>query len=77
MGSVVAEDPDGRTVTYAINAGNEDGKFGIDADSGELSVAGALDYELSTSYSLTAKAEDSEEGISEVTVTIEVAEGAG
>ena len=29
VGSVSASDPDRRTVTYAITAGNDDGKFGI------------------------------------------------
>ena len=74
VGSVSAEDPDGRTATYAIAGGNEDGKFEIDAGSGELSMVGELDYESATSYSLTIQAVDSGEEISEVTVTIEVAD---
>ena len=73
-GSVAAEDPEGRTVAYAITAGNEDGKFGIGGDSGELSVAGELDYETETSYSLTVQATDGNGASEEITVDIEVAE---
>ena len=72
VGSTSAEDPDGRTVTYAITAGNEDGKFRIDSTSGRLSVTGELDYETDTSYTLTVQASDSEGETSEVTVSIEV-----
>ena len=72
VGGVSAEDPDGRTVAYAFTAGNEAGRFLIDTASGELSVAAALDYETSTSYTLTVQAEDGYELTSEVTVTIRV-----
>ena len=74
VGSVLASDPDGRTVTYAITAGNDDGKFRIDAVSGEVSVAGALDHDATASYSLTIQASDAEGTTSEVTVVIEVTE---
>ena len=36
---LAAVDPDGDEVTYAITAGNEDGAFAIDADTGEITVA--------------------------------------
>ena len=74
VGKVSAEDPDGRRVTYAITDGNDAGKFEVDADSGELSVAGELDYASASFYSLTVQAGDSGEGTSEVTVTIDVAD---
>ena len=44
------------SVTYAITAGNDAGAFAIDGSSGALSVAGALDYETTTAYSLTVEA---------------------
>ena len=55
MGSVSASDPDGRTVTYAITAGNDDGKFGIDTATGEVSVTGTLGDEAGSPYSLTSR----------------------
>ena len=77
VGSVAAEDPDGRTVTYAITTGNEDGKFQIDSASGELSLADALDYETATSYTLTVRADDGDGATSEITVEVGVAEATG
>ncbi len=47
------------TVSYAITAGNDAGAFQIDAASGALSVAGALDYETTASYALTVTATSS------------------
>ena len=38
VGTVVASDPDGDALTYAITAGNTDGAFAIDAASGALTV---------------------------------------
>lgn len=39
-----AADPDADdTLTYAIAAGNDDGKFGIDSTTGQLTVAGDFD----------------------------------
>ena len=74
VGRVAAEDPDGTTVTYAITAGNGDGKFGINADRGRLSVAGELDYETSPSYSLTLQATDGDGATTDVTVSIGVSD---
>ena len=74
VGDVLAEDPDGTTVTYAITGGNDAGKFGIDSTSGRLSVSGELDHETTSSYSLTVRASDSENATSEVTVTIGVSD---
>ena len=72
VGSVSASDPDGRTVTYAITAGNDDGKFGIDTATGEVSVTGALGDEAGSSYSLTVQASDAEGTTSEVTAVVAV-----
>ncbi|MDE0196098.1 MAG: cadherin domain-containing protein, partial [bacterium] len=56
LGTVSATDPEGGTVTYAITAGNDAGGFAIDAGTGALAVAGVLDYETTSSYSLTVEA---------------------
>ena len=72
VGSVSASDPDGRTVTYAITAGNDDGKFGIDTATGEVSMTGALGDEAGSSYSLTVQASDAEGTTSEVTAVVAV-----
>ena len=74
VGRLAAEDPDGTTVTYAITAGNGDGKFGINADRGRLSVAGELDYKTSPSYSLTLQATDGDWATTDVTVSIGVSD---
>ena len=73
MGGVAAEDPDGRTVAYDITAGNEGGEFEMDSSSGEITVAGELDYVSVASYSLTVQATDGDGEANEVTVWVEVA----
>ena len=60
-------------VTYAITAGNDAAAFALDASAGALTVAGALDYETTASYSLTLSASDAAGGTAAVTVTITVA----
>ena len=59
VGSVRATEPEGGAVSYAITAGNDAGLFQIDAASGRLTVAAALDYETAASYSLTVTASSS------------------
>ncbi len=60
VGRVEASDVDtGQAKTYSITAGNEDGKFAIDSETGELTLAGALDRETTDSYSLTIEVTDS------------------
>ena len=59
VGTVSATDPEGGTVTYALTAGNDAGAFAIDAGTGALTVAGALDYETTTSFNLTVTASSS------------------
>ncbi len=56
VGTVSATDPEGEAVTYTITAGNDAGTFAIDAATGALTVAGALDYETTASHSLTVGA---------------------
>ena len=38
VGTVVASDPDGNNLSYAITAGNIDGAFAINGSSGQISV---------------------------------------
>ncbi len=59
VGMVSATDPDdGDTLSYAITAGNGAGHFAVDGGTGEITVAGALDYETTPSYTLTVEARD-------------------
>ena len=72
VGTVAATDPEGDTVTYAITAGNDAGAFALDASSGALTLAAALDYETTASYSLTVSASDAQSTTATVTVTVTV-----
>lgn len=73
VGTASATDPnESDTLTYSITAGNADGKFAIGESSGVISVAGALDYETASSYTLTVQASDGIEDGSD-TATVEVA----
>ena len=58
VGSVSATDPDGDTLSYAITAGNGAGAFAIDAATGVVSVAAALDFETTPAYSLEVAVSD-------------------
>ena len=72
-GAVSASDPDeGQSVAYSITAGNDAGKFSINAGTGEISVASALDHETASSYTLTVTASDGNGGTDTATVTITV-----
>ena len=65
-------------MSYSITADDSDGKFAIDPSTGEITVAGALDYETTESYRLTAQASDGNDGSATATVEIsvtDVAEG--
>ncbi len=75
VGNVAAEDPDGRTVTYAISEGNDDDRFGIGAGTGRITVAGTLGPEDATSHRLTVQAQDAEGTTSDVGVTVNVRAG--
>ena len=70
---VEAEDPDSNhELTYAIIAGNEDKRFSIDPLTGEITVTGDLNYEVTPSYDLTVQVTDIG-GLSETaTITIDV-----
>ena len=73
VGVVTATDPDeDDSVSYSIPSGNDDGKFSIDSSSGEITVAGMLDYDTTSSYMLTVDATDEDDATSTVTVQIAV-----
>ena len=58
---VIATDPDlgnNSTLTYTILLGNEEGKFNLDASTGNLSLVQPLNYENTTLYVLTITVED-------------------
>ena len=61
VGSVSTTDPDsGETFTYSLT-NDAGGRFAIDANSGEITVADAslLDYEMATSHDVTVRVTDS------------------
>ncbi len=64
-----ATDADNSTLTYSITAGNVAGKFAIDANSGEITTAAALDYETTAQYILTVRVTD---GVANTDATITV-----
>jgi hypothetical protein len=72
VGTVVATDPE--LLTFAITDGDANGAFAINSATGEITVASSaeLDYELTTSYSLTVTATDTEPLDGSNTITINV-----
>lgn len=57
IGSVLATDPESDPLTYTITAGDPGGLFSIDS-AGVLSLAGALDFESLSTYTLTVEISD-------------------
>lgn len=57
VGTANATDADGRTVSYSTTASNCDARFSV-SEAGEITLAAGLDYETTTSYSLTLQAQD-------------------
>ena len=72
VGTAAARDLDGGPLTYALTAGNTSSAFALDASSGALTVAGALDHATTPSYSLTLTATDAHSGSATATVTVTV-----
>lgn len=73
VGTVSATDSDeGDTVSYSVTAGNDAGKFAIGSSNGQITVAGTLDYETVSSYTLTVEASDGNDGTATATVAITV-----
>ena len=59
-------------VSYALTAGNTGGAFAINASTGAITVAKALDYETTASYTLTVEAVQPTSAVATATVTITV-----
>lgn len=61
-------------IRYSILSGNEDGKFKIDAERGDIFFNGTVDYEKIQQFNLTILAEDEGEpplyDMADVTVII-------
>ena len=73
VGTASATDADGDSITYSISAGNGGGEFAIDAASGAITLAAALDYEKTTSHALTVTANDGNHaGTDTASVTVSV-----
>lgn len=58
-------------LTYQITAGNANNAFALDGDTGELRVAGVLDYETFADYTLDIEISDGTDSVA-VTVTITI-----
>ena len=69
---VHAEDLEGDSITYSITAGNTGNKFQINSSTGLIETAGALDYETTSSYTLTITATDEHSAIDTTTITVNV-----
>lgn len=54
------KDPEGQMVSYSINAGNDNGAFGIDGDKLVVADNTQLNYDLQNQYILTVAATDGE-----------------
>ena len=72
IGSVLAIDPNGSRVSYAITSGNEGHSFAINADTGEITVRQSLDHWAIPVYNLTVKAANEGGGTATVPVTVYV-----
>lgn len=61
VGTATRTDAEGHSVTWSITGGNADNIFSIDVNTGQISVTDTtnLDYETTTSYTLTVQAIDS------------------
>ena len=56
VGTVAATDTDGNDLTFAATSGNLCDAFAINASTGAITVAGALDHETTAAYTLTVRA---------------------
>ncbi|WP_206680794.1 LamG-like jellyroll fold domain-containing protein [Endozoicomonas acroporae] len=71
VGQMQASDPAGEELTFSLT-NNAGGLFTIDAATGEISLAGTLDYETATSHQLTVRATNSSGGFSEQPYVVSV-----
>jgi CSLREA domain-containing protein len=79
VGTVSASDPAdapmNTALTYSITAGNTGNAFAINPTTGQITVAGTVDYESTPSYSLTVSVADSDpagalSGTATITITV-------
>ncbi|WP_162053455.1 malectin domain-containing carbohydrate-binding protein [Pontibacter pamirensis] len=75
VGTVTASDPEGKSVAYAITAGNTNGAFAINSSTGAIKVAKSLNYHTQSNYSLTIQASDVEGGYGTATVAFTISAG--
>ncbi|WP_428098640.1 fibronectin type III domain-containing protein [Candidatus Rariloculus sp.] len=68
---VTAEDPNGDPVTYSLE-GQFAALFAIDAGTGQLRTAAALDHESKAAYEVKVKADDDRGGTATIAVTVNV-----
>ena len=68
---VAATGPDEDTLTYSLG-GDDAASFAIDASTGQLTTATALDHEAKASYAVTVTATDSSAASSTIAVVIDV-----
>lgn len=71
VGTVTADDADGDTLDFSIQAGNTGGTFAITAD-GDISVADATLLVPGASFTLTVRAADADGAFDEASVDIDV-----
>ncbi|MCY3896725.1 MAG: cadherin domain-containing protein, partial [Chloroflexi bacterium] len=72
VGIVRATVAGGGPVTHTLTAGNTGDVWALDANTGELKVAGPLDYETTPTYTLTVTADGGAGGTATTTVTVTV-----
>ena len=72
--TALATDPDGTdTVSYALDD-NAGGRFAIDANTGVVTVAGAIDREAAGSYAITIRATSSDTSFTTLTLAISISD---
>ena len=69
---VAATDSDGDSLTYTLGTTTDDAHFAIDSKTGQLQTSGALDYESTSSYTVTVTATDGGGLTASIAVTITV-----
>ena len=73
VGNVTATDPNaGDTLSYAITAGNIGNVFVVNANTGDISLNGATDYETYTHYNLKVTVTDSSGRTDTATITVNI-----
>ena len=71
--TALATDADGDAVTYSLDD-DAGGMFTIDANTGEVTVAGNLDYETATNHTITVRATSSDGSSSTADMAINVSD---